>query len=211
MRLRYGMLYVSAVAVTALTAVPTTVLSDARHSMLENNSGDGKPFPDMIEQLLRVPMAVDADGDGVLSGDEILRAGERLLTLDDNGDGKLNGVEMGAYEEVLPLIRWHRITNLLDRDGDIRLSAEEIAGATESLAILDRNHDFKIDESELSMRRLGLPVFARPMGLDFEEWLGLPSNLLKLRSAAICSTVFWQPSSGCAHRRFQHEDVSTKI
>ena len=42
---------------------------------------------------------------------------------------------------------------------------------------------------------------------SFDMPVPLPSSLLKLRSVEICSIAFWQPSSGCAHRRFQRDSI----
>jgi hypothetical protein len=109
------------------------------------------PFADHMDELMTVPNAVDSNQDGELSISEVLAAPEQLKKLDKNHDGKLDFNEIGAYEPVLPLVRGHKITNLVDANGDVIISSEEIANASKSLINLDKDGDWHISAGELAM------------------------------------------------------------
>jgi len=96
----------------------------------------------LTPQLMTVPNTVDTDQDGALTMDEVLAAPQQLKTLDKNGDGEIDWKEMGAWEEQLPLVRDHNITNLIDANGDIHFSSEEIENAPNRLKLLDTNGDW---------------------------------------------------------------------
>jgi len=115
------------------------------------------PFADHIEKMLTVPNAIDRNGDGELSSEEVLDAPRQLRLLDLNGDGVLDYEEIGAYLPMLPLVRSHHVTNVIDEDGDVNISAEEMANAAEALSHLDRNGDWRIDKEEI--------VFPKPAKL----------------------------------------------
>lgn len=107
---------------------------------------------------MRVPpimQALDADGDGEMSADEIAGATAALLSLDTDGDGNLTTSEMNAGERrgrgpggpgrgrPFPPIQ------ALDKDGDGELFEDEVTDAAESLAKLDANGDGRLDREEL--------------------------------------------------------------
>ena len=54
----------------------------------------GERRPGGLMQMLPVLLALDKDGDGEISNDEIEKAEEGLVKLDKNGDGKLTGDEL---------------------------------------------------------------------------------------------------------------------
>ena len=54
----------------------------------------GERRPGGLMQMLPVLLALDEDGDGEISNDEIEKAEEVLVKLDKNGDGKLTGDEL---------------------------------------------------------------------------------------------------------------------
>ena len=124
------------------------------------------PFADQIPKMMTVPNAIDVNGDNQLSTQEILNAPEQLVSLDKDGDGSLSRLEIGAYEKELPLVRSHLLVNVLDQDGDIRISPEEIKNASSSIALLDRDGDWHVSQQELT---LGRPPF-RTLNLPTKKW-----------------------------------------
>jgi Ca2+-binding EF-hand superfamily protein len=89
--------------------------------------------------ILTVPLlaALDTNHDGVISAEEINNAGVSLKTLDVNHDGKLTAVECGmkgGLETLGP-------------------SPDELVDA---LMAFDRNHDGKLERSEVPERMQGL-------------------------------------------------------
>lgn len=138
---------------------------------LQSIHGQDKfPSPDLVAQLMTIPNAIDNNQDGELSSNEILNASESLLKLDMNKDGALDSKEVGAYEKDLPFIRYHNIFNLIDSNGDIALSANEIKNAANALKPLDKNNDWHLSKKELSLGKLpGMPVFSTK-GLPPTVW-----------------------------------------
>jgi len=127
-----------------------------------------KPEPDPHDQALvagyfhsiAVLEALDADGDLVISADEIANAPVALLALDRNGDGALDATEcraqsgngsrqakrLAAGEEFMSR---HPVLAALDTDHDGIISASEIRNAPASLLQLDTNHDGRLTFREL--------------------------------------------------------------
>lgn len=160
-----GLLTASVVALVGVSLVVTHPRSGAADDQDSSN-----PYAEMLPRLMRLPNAVDANQDGELSTDEILRASQNLHKVDTSKDGTIDHREIGTDPKQLPLVRWHMVTNVLDRDGDVRLSAQEIAQAAESLRLLDKNGDWRVDRTEMSMRGdPELPVF-NTQGMNFEQW-----------------------------------------
>jgi len=65
--------------------------SKSRSSSSKSSPPDGPPKPPQPQILT----ALDTDGDGVISAEEISKAAVNLLTLDKNGDGQLGPREYG--------------------------------------------------------------------------------------------------------------------
>jgi len=124
----------------------------------------------LVPQLMTVPNAVDTNQDGALSTEEVMSASQNLLPLDKNGDGDLDWKEMGAWEEQLTLVRDHNITNLIDANGDIHITAEEIKNASNRLRLLDKNGDWQIDKKEIrASKPPAFPAFSNKK-LSYDLW-----------------------------------------
>ena len=106
------------------------------------------PNPERLQTVLRT---LDADDDRLLSTDEIRQARQRLLTLDADDDGALSEAEIGGPTPIPGMIRGQIVVRVLDADGDLSISADELADATRSLARLDHDGDWQLDESELNL------------------------------------------------------------
>jgi len=118
-------------------------------SYAQNDERPGPPPPPPIIQ------ALDANGDGVISADEIANAPAALKTLDTNGDGQLTSNELmpgrppghpndGRPHFSMPLIA------ALDTDTNGILSADEIANASAALKTLDKNGDGQLTPDEFA-------------------------------------------------------------
>ncbi len=103
-----------------------------------------------MARLQTVFQTLDADSDRALSTDEVQAARERLLTLDSNSDGALSLEEMGGPAPIRGMIRQQYVIRVLDADGDLSISADELARASLSLARLDRNGDWSLSGEELN-------------------------------------------------------------
>ncbi len=105
--------------------------------------------PPGMERLQTVLRTLDADDDQALSTDEVLAAPERLLSLDSDSDGALSLEEMGGPAPIRGMIRQQLVIRALDEDGDLSVSADELARASRSLAYLDRDGDWNLSGEEL--------------------------------------------------------------
>ncbi len=106
--------------------------------------------PPGAERLQTVLRTLDADNDQALSTGEVLAASERLLSLDSDGDGALSLEEMGGPAPIRGMIRQQLVIRALDEDGDLSVSADELARASRSLAYLDRDGDWNLTGEELN-------------------------------------------------------------
>lgn len=129
-----------------------------------------KLFKLLEPQLMTLPNAIDTNLDGELSSEEILNAPKQLKTLDKNKDGQLDYQEIGAYEADLPLVRMHTAVNVIDKDGDVIISADEIEDATNSLKYLDTNKDWFVDGSEIKMGRPASRPFYSTLPFGEDRW-----------------------------------------
>ena len=106
--------------------------------------------PPGMERLQTVFRTLDADDDQALSTDEVQAAAERLLSLDSDSDGALSLEEMGGPAPIRGMIRQQLVIRALDEDGDLSVSADELARASRSLAYLDRDGDWNLSGEELN-------------------------------------------------------------
>ena len=127
--------------------------------------------------LERVLRTLDTDGDLELSTDEIQQATERLSGLDTDGDGAISLEEMGGPAPVRGTIRRQVVVRILDRDGDLAISAQELAEASRNLARLDDSGDWRLDTEELGTNRGGevagddATVAANPNFFRMNAWV----------------------------------------
>jgi len=110
--------------------------------------------------------AIDLDGDGEFSTEEIDSAAKSLLTLDKNGDGNLTDDELapppppegeggrrGGFGGMFSMMMGsHPLMKALDKDGDGELFDDEVREAARSLDRLDLDDDDMITSDELSSR-----------------------------------------------------------
>lgn len=114
-----------------------------------------RPAPDMrfIERL-------DADGDGVLSQDEVAAARQRLFArLDRDGDDAIDDREIEALRDavmdraVALQARLGRAWRRMDTNGDGRVSAEEFRARTILFDVADRDGDGRLSSAEIAFMR----------------------------------------------------------
>jgi hypothetical protein len=117
-----------------------------------------KPYPDQPPpspyfRSMPVLSALDADGDNIISAQELAEAIWSLARLDRNHDGHLSAAECGGPradgKTALRFMRFHPVLDVLDSDHDGIISKAEIENATASLRKLDRNGDGTLTEDEL--------------------------------------------------------------
>lgn len=115
--------------------------------------------------------ALDRDGDGILSAQEIANAPEVLRALDTDGDGYLREEDLGGSTDIYGMIRRSGIVKVLDLDGDMVIGPEDIANASNRILELDTDGDGQITPID------DLP----PPGANFEVLMnmGTPSQTLK--------------------------------
>jgi Ca2+-binding EF-hand superfamily protein len=113
---------------------------------------------------VRLTAALDSDGDGDLSSDEIAAAAESLKKLDRNGDGRIDRKELGAAgpnrdasvaaapDRANAEVVLRRIL-AADKNGDGKVSLEEAPERLKkAFDKIDANSDGLLDSEELSAR-----------------------------------------------------------
>ena len=97
--------------------------------------------PPIVSPLVRV---LDTNHNGVIEAGEIANATEALKELDKNGDGQLTADEyLGDGESTTsPLV------TILDINKNGVIDEKELAKASQSLRMLDKNMDGKLNPSE---------------------------------------------------------------
>ena len=85
--------------------------------------------------------ALDTDGDGQLSAQEIAAAPDVLRALDTDGDGFLREADLGGPTLIPGMVRRSGIVRVLDLDGDLVIGPADIAAACERILELDTDDD----------------------------------------------------------------------
>ena len=92
--------------------------------------------------------ALDTDGDGVLSADEIAAAPDVLRSLDTDGDGYLREPDFGGPTHIYGAVRRSGILRMLDLDGDMVVGPDDIAAASERIGRLDHDGDGQVTQDD---------------------------------------------------------------
>lgn len=109
-------------------------------------------------QFLNQPFmfAIDTDGNGEVSAEEIEGSVESLSALDKNGNGDLDYDELSGGVDKGPFVGWLRMLTairVIDRSGDSTISAGELANAPLHFKRLDRDGNWKLTADELDDSR----------------------------------------------------------
>lgn len=104
----------------------------------------------ITEKVLRT---LDQDKNGSFSAAEITSASRQLYTLDKDKDSTVTIFEMGGPGPITGMLRYQPLIRVLDKNGDIDLSPQEVKSASQSLLQLDRNKNGQIEKSEITYER----------------------------------------------------------
>ena len=109
--------------------------------------------------------ALDLNADGMLSTEEVQSSPESLRALDKNGDGVLSPEETrlvlpggrqlppGFMGEMMQNFRIQPLMNLVDRNGDQTIDADEIEDSTSAIKRLDADGDWNLSSAETALRQ----------------------------------------------------------
>ena len=108
----------------------------------------------------RILQRLDANGDGAISKDEILAARERIFKrLDRNGDGVIDEKEIEIARQAIEdraeaaEARLGNRLRRMDRNGDDKVTENEFQASTPLFDLADRNGDGRLSADEIATIR----------------------------------------------------------
>ncbi|NNC99660.1 MAG: hypothetical protein HKN85_05720, partial [Gammaproteobacteria bacterium] len=114
--------------------------------------------------------ALDLNGNSIIEGDEIENATASLLVLDKNKNGEVSEQELGGPGSFSGWVRLQTTVRVIDYDGDMNLSSDELSVATDRLKRLDHNHDGVLKFDELIDARIAtIPSGANVAGNNQQQ------------------------------------------
>jgi Ca2+-binding EF-hand superfamily protein len=152
---------------------------DGQLTSLEYLPSQTDPKSNKPDETLNRLMALDRNGDGILTKDEVPERMQGMFSrIDTNQDGKLTKDEIrasasnlkgpnGRAERGGEATRMDPVLNALDIDHDGVISPTELAAAPTSLKTLDKDANGEISQDELRPRQMTPADRARHM---LDEW-----------------------------------------
>jgi len=174
-----GKFSVEEIAAASVGLISLDADHDGQLTSLEYLSIQSDPAANKPDETVQRLMALDKNGDGTLTKDEVP---ERLQGLfartDTNHDGKLTPDEIrasastqagpnGRPQRSGEATRMDPVLAAIDTDHDGVLSKDEIAAAPNALKSLDKDGDGQLSASELRPRAMGPADRAKHM---LDEW-----------------------------------------
>ncbi|WP_192253943.1 EF-hand domain-containing protein [Mesorhizobium caraganae] len=104
----------------------------------------------------RILQRIDTNGDGVISKDEMTAVRERVFKrLDRNGDGIIDEKEIASARAEVAQARLGNRWRRMDANGDGKVSEQEFASSMPLFDLADRDGDDKLSADEIaSVRKL---------------------------------------------------------
>lgn len=174
-----GKLSAEEIAVASTSLLTLDLDHDGQLTSLEYLPSPADPNANKPDETVQRLMALDRNGDGVLSRDEVPERLQGLFTRADvNHDGKLSSEEIrasaagqtgpkGRVQHSGNATRMDPVLDAIDTDHDGILSAQEILAAPVSLKSLDKDGDGELSSAELRPKQM-TPVDRAKHMLD--EW-----------------------------------------
>ncbi|QNI37614.1 EF-hand domain-containing protein [Edaphobacter albus] len=174
-----GKLSADEIAAASTSLLTLDLDHDGQLTSLEYLPNPADPNANKPDETVQRLMALDRNGDGVLTRDEVPERLQGFFTRADiNHDGKLTPDEIrasaagqtgpkGRVQHSGNATRMDPILDAIDTNHDGILSAEEIAAAPVSLKSLDKDGDGELSSAELRPRQM-TPVDRAKHMLD--EW-----------------------------------------
>lgn len=124
----------------------------------QQSTGDNRPEPPARWPISPIMRALDTNGDGVLSAEEIANAPTTLKTLDENKDGKLDQAELrpefgpGGPNPMGGMPGMGEPSGGMGRSENAMTAEDEV----KRYLTLDKNNDGKLTRDEVPARMQGL-------------------------------------------------------